>query len=198
MILSLAMLVCVPSASASATKATNTKAPPGREVIKHYRHLLRKQASFTQRYICPGAREYIVQKRNATWKWEDLLNVPRTKTSYGERTEIHCAHLRWSGKLWAKRADTRYRTYTSLQDPQKAICFVFGSYCSQALAVAGCESGHTYSVWAHNGQYLGMFQMGSLERRKYGHSNTALGQAKAAYAYFVDSGRDWSPWSCKP
>ena len=43
------------------------------------------------------------------------------------------------------------------RSPQKAICHVFGSYCSQALRVARCEDG--YSVNAQNGQYLGLFQM---------------------------------------
>lgn len=82
------------------------------------------------------------------------------------------------------------------RSPQKAICHVFGSYCGQALRVARCESG--YSVNAQNGQYLGLFQMGSSERRIFGHGESALEQAQAAYRYFVRSGRDWSPWSCKP
>jgi hypothetical protein len=79
---------------------------------------------------------------------------------------------------------------------ERAIRQVFGQYAQQALAVAYCES--RYSVWAHNGQYLGIFQMGSSERRIYGHSYDAWGQARAAYRYFVASGRDWSPWACKP
>lgn len=79
---------------------------------------------------------------------------------------------------------------------KKAICGVFGAYCSQALRVAFCESG--YNVWARNGQYLGLFQMGYTERKVYGHSWDAWGQARAAYRYFVASGRDWSPWSCRP
>jgi len=76
------------------------------------------------------------------------------------------------------------------------ICQVFGSYCAQALRVARCESG--LSVWARNGQYLGLFQMGSYARARYGHSWDAWGQSVAAYRYFVDSGRSWSPWTCKP
>ena len=80
--------------------------------------------------------------------------------------------------------------------PQKAICHVFGDYCGQALEVARCESNLT--VTAQNGQYLGLFQMGSSERRLFGHGPTALEQARAAHRYFVRSGRDWSPWSCKP
>jgi hypothetical protein len=73
---------------------------------------------------------------------------------------------------------------------------VFGSYWQQAVAVARCESG--LSVWAQNGQYLGLFQMGSSERSIYGHGSTPLAQAIAAHRYFVASGHDWSPWQCKP
>jgi hypothetical protein len=77
-----------------------------------------------------------------------------------------------------------------------AIRSVFGPYGSQAVRVASCESG--LSVWARNGQYLGLFQMGSRERATYGHGWDAWSQSRAAYRYFVASGRDWSPWSCKP
>jgi hypothetical protein len=74
---------------------------------------------------------------------------------------------------------------------------VFGTrYCGQALRVARCES--HLRVTARNGQYLGLFQMGSSERRRFGHGATAYKQATAAHRYFVLSGRDWSPWSCKP
>lgn len=81
--------------------------------------------------------------------------------------------------------------------PKAAICDVFGRrYCRQALAVSWCESRH--STRARNGPYLGLFQMGSSERQLYGHGAKPRQQAVAAYRYFVDSGRDWSPWSCKP
>jgi hypothetical protein len=89
------------------------------------------------------------------------------------------------------RLMTRLRT-----SPVKAICYVFGDYCRDALRVARCESG--YRTTAQNGQYLGMFQMGTSERRLFGHGPTPLAQARAAYRYFLRSGRDWSPWSCKP
>jgi hypothetical protein len=81
--------------------------------------------------------------------------------------------------------------------PKVAICRVFGRrYCGQALRVSWCESRH--STRAQNGPYLGLFQMGSSERRLFGHGQTAHRQAIAAHRYFVASGRDWSPWSCKP
>jgi hypothetical protein len=79
--------------------------------------------------------------------------------------------------------------------PSASICAVFGSYCEEAVAVARCES--RLSTTAQNGQYLGLFQMGSYERRLFGHGSSAREQAVAAHRYFVRSGRDWSPWSCR-
>jgi hypothetical protein len=79
--------------------------------------------------------------------------------------------------------------------PRAAICAVFGDHCQEALAVAWCES--HLSTTAQNGQYLGLFQMGSYERRLFGHGPTAHAQAVAAHRYYVRSGRDWSPWSCR-
>jgi hypothetical protein len=84
----------------------------------------------------------------------------------------------------------------SVSGVKVAICTTFGRYCSQALQVAQCES--HYNIWARNGQYLGIFQMGSNERATYGHGNNAWAQARAAYRYFVASGRGWGPWECKP
>jgi hypothetical protein len=78
-----------------------------------------------------------------------------------------------------------------------AICKTFGKYCAEALRVSWCESKHY--VWAVNthGDYRGLFQMGPSERATYGHGPGAWAQARAAYRYFVASGRDWSPWSCR-
>ena len=75
--------------------------------------------------------------------------------------------------------------------PREAICRVFHP-CAKALQVAWCES--RFDVYARNGQYLGLFQMGEYARSTYGHSWTALGQARAAHRYYMDAG--WSPWSC--
>ncbi len=80
-------------------------------------------------------------------------------------------------------------------EPRAAICAVFGNHCQEAVAVARCES--HLSTSAQNGQYLGLFQMGSYERRLFGHGATAHAQAVAAHRYFVRSGHDWSPWSCR-
>jgi hypothetical protein len=79
---------------------------------------------------------------------------------------------------------------------QVVICRVFGTRCYEALTVSWCES--RWRTWARNGQYLGLFQMGSGERELFGHGSDAEAQARAAYRYFVASGRDWSPWECRP
>lgn len=90
----------------------------------------------------------------------------------------------------------RERVRRAALPPRKAICEVFGDrYCGEAISVAWCES--RLVTTARNGQYLGIFQMGSYARDLYGHGDTAYDQAEAAHGYFVDSGRDWSPWTCR-
>ena len=97
----------------------------------------------------------------------------------------------------ARRDARRLARRLAKAPPKTAICHVFGRrYCREALAVAWCESRHRTT--AQNGQYLGLFQMGSYERELFGHGRTALKQALAAHKYFVLTDRDWSPWSCKP
>ena len=116
---------------------------------------------------------------------------------------FHRAQLRWTTLELLKtqhaierRAALHRAARLRNSTPVQAIRRVFGSYWSQALAVARCESG--LATWAQNGQYLGLFQMGSSERSLYGHGPTAYAQVVAAHRYFVASGRDWSPWQCKP
>ena len=135
-----------------------------------------------------------------------LLDDPRFQKEASIRLRIARSTLaatqakadRARAELERREADAeRRRLLTAFErSPEKAICHVFGSYCRQALQVARCESG--VQTTAQNGQYLGLFQMGSTERRTFGHGESAVEQAQAAYRYFVRSGRDWSPWSCKP
>jgi len=76
---------------------------------------------------------------------------------------------------------------------QRAVSHYFtGSNCAIAMRIVKCETGGTYTPWSANGQYLGIFQMGSRERRVYGHGNNVWAQARAAYAYFRDAG--FGPW----
>ena len=114
------------------------------------------------------------------------------------RTNLERARSRVERAKAALRRRAQVRRLQELREasPREAICTVFGRYCGQAIQVARCESGLTTT--AQNGQYLGLFQMGSSERRLFGHGASAIEQVRAAHRYFLVSGRDWSPWSCKP
>jgi hypothetical protein len=92
--------------------------------------------------------------------------------------------------------DRRAARRLSTLPPKAAICRVFRRHCREAVVVAWCES--RLDTRARNGQYLGLFQMGSYERRLFGHGATAHAQSRSAHRYFLHSGRDWSPWGCKP
>ena len=132
-----------------------------------------------------------------------LLTDPRFEVEAKRQLRLHRISLTRTQRkaaaakiARARRAQSRRLAAVEAATPRTAICRVFGDYCREALAVSRCESG--LRTDAQNGQYLGLFQMGSTERRLFGHGDSAVEQAKAAHRYFVASGRDWSPWSCKP
>lgn len=116
--------------------------------------------------------------------------VPALRRARHELASVRRSIAAIRGVL-ARREERRRAEMT----PRAVICDVFGRYCRQAVTVARCES--RLVTTARNGQYLGLFQMGWSERRLFGHGRTAHAQARAAHRYFVRSGRDWSPWSCR-
>lgn len=154
--------------------------------LHHKQHMtLRQKVSFFQRSL---------RHERQALAWLRSRQAPRTLQRRSELAWERAA-IRWHTRLLAQyqaKLAPRTRSYSVAG----AICSAFGPYCLQALAVARCES--TLSVYAQNGQYLGLFQMGDYARSRYGHGMDALTQARAAYAYFRDSGSDWSPWQCKP
>lgn len=115
----------------------------------------------------------------------------------GQRRAVRTRCVRLAAKhAWAHDYQSCLRRATSIGRNKCVIRLVFGSWGGEAVSVAGCES--TWNTRAENGQYKGLFQMGSHERATYGHGSTALIQSQSAHRYFVASGRDWSPWECKP
>jgi hypothetical protein len=125
------------------------------------------------------------------------LSIHRTRVRRVERkVAVIRRELHERRQAARERRQARRRAVARLRTPEGAICAIFEGHCQEALAVARCES--NLSTLAQNGQYLGLFQMGSFARGLYGHGSSPLAQAKAAYRYFVQSGRDWSPWTCKP
>jgi hypothetical protein len=112
------------------------------------------------------------------------------------RAERRLAHTVRQVVVLRRILDRQEARRLSTLPPKAAICRVFRRHCGEAVAVAWCES--RLDTRARNGQYLGLFQMGSHERRLFGHGATAHAQSRAAHRYFLRTGRDWSPWSCKP
>jgi len=127
-----------------------------------------------------GARERWLEHVRAHYAY-----VARYGNGRPRRSHRHA--LGWVRRELARVEAARLETL----GPAAAICAVFRP-CAQALAVARCES--ELDTGAQNGQYLGLFQMGEYARSRYGHSATAIGQARAAHAYYLDAG--WSPWAC--
>ena len=132
-----------------------------------------------------------------------LLVSARDRAEARRQIRFHRAQLAWTKRevretrrAIAARERRELAARVAAASPANAIRIVFGRYAADALEVARCESG--LSTAAQNGQYLGLFQMGSSERVLYGHGPNAHAQALAAYRYFTSSGRDWSPWGCKP
>lgn len=186
-------LVLVTQATAATTKAE--RAPVPRTTAKVERpaltldQQLERKLDTLRRYR--GTVRFFENHRS-------LLAAGAQRSSAKERLAYAQTRVRQLSKtVSVLRAKVRARTERRLASlpPKQAICSVFGSYCQEALAIAWCESRH--STRAQNGQYLGLFQMGSHERRLFGHGATARAQAVAAHRYFVVSGRDWSPWACR-
>lgn len=149
---------------------------------------------------CPGHVKGIYYYRGATRNWERKMGREPSQSNFNASKVHSCKYVVWVAHRWQHRAmvaRSKYAAYLKLMnDPEYVICSVFGPYCSQAKTVAWCEG--KYNPGAQNGQYLGTFQMGEKERATYGHGSTLLAQTQAAYRYFVASGKDWSPWECKP
>ncbi len=64
----------------------------------------------------------------------------------------------------------------------------------KAFDVVSCETGGRYNTTARNGQYLGLWQMGSWARARFGHGSSAMAQTRAAHRYWLESG--WRGWAC--
>lgn len=86
------------------------------------------------------------------------------------------------------------------RDPVQIMRAVWHDSATQAVRIAWCEG--SLNPWAGNGQYQGTFQMGSGERKRWGHGKNLWAQARAAKDYsdysLRVSGYRWGPWQCRP
>jgi hypothetical protein len=176
-----------PTAPTGAAKVTKKVAKPARSLsldqrIAHVKRAIHRHRSTLRFY-----------KRHPKHRGASLAGIRRTQRDLARATHVLIVLERAAARRDARRLARRL----AKAPPKTAICHVFGRrYCREAIQVSWCESRH--STTAQNGQYLGLFQMGSYERALFGHGPTALKQARAAHKYFVLTDRDWSPWSCKP
>lgn len=149
----------------------------------------------TPEFLSAWQLEKIDLARDRTHECEHELGLRPTPVS--SEPIVSGAFARWALTVWRSRQRATCRLAAALRDPRHAILAVFGPvHGPGAIVVAKCESG--LRTTATNGQYRGIFQMGSSERARFGHSETVLGQVVAAHRYFVASGSDWSPWQCRP
>ena len=202
----LCLAVVVTQAASAAGGASTPSAPKeksakvrhaGKRAAQQPKHAISLEQRLARKVVAAKKQRSVV-RFFANHRW--LLSSAEHR--YVARTAVRRATrelTRMTKNIGAIQKVLRRREARRLANapPKVAICDVFGSrYCDQALSVSWCESRH--STTAQNGQYLGLFQMGSSERALYGHGSTPREQAEAAHRYFVSSGRDWSPWSCKP
>jgi hypothetical protein len=185
----LVLVVAAGSAGAASTssEALNARLTQHVEKLKQSRTVIRFFRN--HRWLLRDSRFQREANRQLNMHTRRVRKVERRVSAIRKELREHRAAIR------ARKAAKR-RAAALLRTPAGAICAVFKGHCSEALAVARCES--NFSTHAQNGQYLGLFQMGLFARGQYGHGSSALTQARAAYRYFVESGRDWSPWTCKP
>jgi hypothetical protein len=92
--------------------------------------------------------------------------------------------------------------------PVGAIRDLICSYpwpCSEALAVAWCESNHRPNAVSPDGANIGLFQVNVIHKGRVNATTTELAaillldpetNVRVAYAIWADQG--WGPWSCKP
>jgi len=160
--------------------------------IPHHKPDHRKLSAVAK---CPGTVKHIARTKTQTWKIQDRIGEARHVASARHPSSyLSCKYLRWVAAQWRGRLNEARETLASLSTVEGAIRHVWGAEAGNALKVAWCES--NYSVYARNGQYLGLFQMGDWARSNYGHGWDALTQARAAYRLWLDEG--WSQWECSP
>ena len=191
LLVGLLAFVLVTQAAAAATQAPSApvrKASTERQILTLDAQLERKLAAL-RRYR--GAIRFFETHRSLVSSSEQHVDA----TASLAYAKLRVRQLTRTVAVLRSKIQKRDARKLASLEPKAAICAVFGDHCREAVAVAWCES-HLQTA-ARNGQYLGLFQMGSYERSLFGHGSTAHAQALAAHRYFVRSGRDWSPWSCR-
>jgi hypothetical protein len=158
------------------------------------------QTSRTQATVV-RLRGQIGWNRDRTQHYRRLAMRPPAPTAHAELRTRSVHILRKFKHLWNVRrihAKAHLNSVLRSSDPADVpviLYYVFGkTLYPEALHIVRGESG--FQIGAANGQYLGLFQMGSGERAAnatIGYS-TALEQTVAAHNLYLSRG--WEPWTC--
>jgi hypothetical protein len=118
-------------------------------------------------------RRGVVDRKLATWRWQDRLGIFRTPSARKAARATSCAYLRFIRRLWSLRADRYYRSWLStftLRDTDdwrtavNTVQRVFPGTASWLLSCSGAEGGHgrwigyggqPYSRWLRDSDTVG-------------------------------------------
>ncbi len=122
--------------------------------------------------------------------------MARSPSEGAERRSRSVAFLTWINHRWIRRMRTARvaSRRTSSASVPALICRVFGAVCAEAQRIAYTES--RYSTSAANGQYLGIFQMGSGERATYATIGYTTAYQQIVAAHNLYRARGFEPWTC--
>lgn len=111
---------------------------------------------------CPGIVKGVNYYRQATWQWQDKLDIERTRAA---RETFHsCKFARWTAHLWMKRARVhrqKYHRHVILMKKWRAQ----GSVTSDWACIHRYEG--AWDANTGNGYYGGL-QMNLVFQRSYG------------------------------
>lgn len=150
-------------------------------------------------HACPGIVKGVYYYRSATWKWQDKMDMTKTKSVF-QASKIHsCKYATWVAHRWLKRA-TRLRVAYPEWVRSHPLVTIAQSLVGAFLCI------HRYEgAWNSNtgNGYYGGLQMDSAFQSKYGSDyirqwGTAdkwpvWAQINAAVRAYR-SGRGFYPW----
>jgi hypothetical protein len=146
-------------------------------------------------------RHHVRHHRHRSASGRKPLAVVTLARLASQARRVHRHHPgRSAGAVFA-RLCRRWRTAHRRPRPGNVVGSVrlaatrYGLSADGMLRVARCESNLQRA--AANGQYLGLFQLGSYARERYlrGDWRDAYANAMAAAQYAHEAG-GWSPWTC--
>ena len=152
-------------------------------------------AARSERTLAAGSR-YLLPKidrwREETWRWQRLMNKPRTHSSFSARESLSPAYRAWVLRLWKKRAERARRQAQRPPRLQTWICLFR-------------HERHPRQGWRTNtgNGYYGGLQMDIAFQKRYGHwllrrKGTANRWSPIEQIWVAERGRRVQGWYAWP